>query len=82
MNENIITVYDNQNNKRQYKILLIVEKEYYYIIYTDLENNNIKKDLFAVKVSSLNNLNTIPLNDDEWHMLENEYRNLINEKTL
>ena len=82
MNENIITIYDNKNNKKQYKVLLIIEKEYYYIIYTDLENNNIKKDLYAIKVSSMDELNPIPIDKDEWEMIQKEYSNLIKEKTL
>ena len=82
MNENIITIYDNENNKKDYKILLIIEKEYYYIIYTDLKNTNIKKNLNVVKVSSLDKLDIIPMNNNDWKIVETEYKNLINEKTL
>lgn len=82
MNENIITIYDNENNKKDYKILLIIEKEYYYIIYTDLKNTNIKKNLNVVKVSSLDKLDIIPMNNNDWKIVEKEYKNLINEKTL
>ena len=82
MNENIITIYDNENNKKDYKILLIIEKEYYYIIYTDLKNTNIKNNLNVVKVSSLDKLDIIPMNNNDWKIVETEYKNLINEKTL
>ena len=82
MNENVITIYDNENNKKDYKILLIIEKEYYYIIYTDLKNTNIKKNLNVVKVSSLDKLDIIPMNNNDWKIVEKEYKNLINEKTL
>ena len=82
MNENVITIYDNENNKKDYKILLIIEKEYYYIIYTDLKNINIKKNLNVVKVSSLDKLDIIPMNNNDWKIVEKEYKNLINEKTL
>ena len=82
MNENVITIYDNENNKKDYKILLIIEKEYYYIIYTDLKNTNIKNNLNVVKVSSLDKLDIIPMNNNDWKIVETEYKNLINEKTL
>ena len=82
MNENIITIYDKEGNKQEYKILLIIEKEYYYIIYTDINSQSIKNNLNVIKVSSLDNLAAIPINDDEWNMLENEYNNIINQKTI
>ena len=76
MNENIITTYDNKNEDK-YKILLAIEKENYYIIYTDLKNYNIKEDLYAIKLNSLDSEEVLPISDDEWKMLEYEYNNLV-----
>ena len=76
MNKDIITIYDNDNNKKEYKMLFIIEKEYKYIIYTDLENNNLFKKLYAVKINKDNN--TLEINNDEWQMIENEYQKLLN----
>ena len=78
MNENIITIYDQNNNPEQYKILLIIEKKYKYIIYTDIKNRNIKNNLYAIKVSSLKELKPLKINDSEWQMIEKEYNNSIN----
>ena len=76
MSENIITIHDN-NTEKQYKILMVIEKENYYIIYTDINNYNIKKDLYAIKVNSLESTESLPISDEEWKMLEIEYQNLI-----
>ncbi len=77
--DNIIEVYDENNVKKEYKLLLVIEKEYKYLIYTDIDNNDIRKNLYAVKVKSIDNINdTIPMKDEEWQMLENEYNKLLN----
>ena len=77
MNDNIITVYDKNNNQKQYKILLVIEKDYYYIIFTNLNNYNIKENLYAVKLKCLNDTSPLLINDNEWLILEQEYLNLI-----
>ena len=77
MNENILTVYDTNNNAKDYKILLVIEKDYKYIIYTNLNNYNIKKDLYAIKLNSLEETEPIYINDSEWEMLIKEYNNLV-----
>ena len=77
MNENIITIYDENNIAKDYKILLVFENNYKYIIYTNLNNYNIRKNLYAIKLNSLDSNETIFINDSEWEMLEKEYNNLI-----
>ena len=76
MNKDIITIYNNDNNKKDYKLLFIIEKEFKYIIYTDLDNNDMFKDLYAVKVNKDDN--SLEISDNEWQMIENEYKNLVN----
>ena len=77
MNKNIITIYDNENILK-YKILLVIKKDYNYIIYTDLNNENINKNLYAIKILDFNDQSPLPINDDEWQMINNEYNKLIN----
>ena len=80
MSENIIKIYDTNNNYKDYKVLLTIEKDYFYVIYTDLENNNIKENLYAIKLKSLDSNDTIPIDDLEWQIIEEEYNNLLKEK--
>ena len=77
MNENILTIYDENNKSKDYKILLVIEKDYQYIIYTNLTNYNIKKDLYVIKLDSLDSKETLYINDSEWKMIEKEYNNLV-----
>ena len=79
MNEDIITIYDD-NSQKDYKVLFVIEKEYKYIVYTDIDNNDLNKELYAIKVKDLiNDESPIPITEDEWTMIETEYKKLINE---
>ena len=77
MNKNILTIYDNDGNTKKYKILLVIKKEYNYIIYTDIDNENIRKNIRVIKVSNLNDLAILPINNDDWTIINNEYNKLI-----
>ncbi len=73
---NILTLYDN-NQKIDYKMLFVLDKEFKYIIYTDLDNMDLNK-LYAIKVKALNNNEeTIPITDEEWTMIETEFNKFI-----
>lgn len=74
MNKDLITIYDSNNNKKEYKMLFIIEKDYKYIIYTDINNNNLTKNLYAVKVKDKE---CLEINDNEWKMIEKEYHKLL-----
>ncbi len=78
MDENIIKIHHSDGSTKDYKILVTIKKEDYYIIYTDLGNNNIKEDLYAIKIKSFENNEVLPISDDEWLMIEQEYVNLLN----
>lgn len=79
MDRDIITLYDNNNQKKDYKLLLVINSEYKYVIYTNIENTDINKDLHAIKIKEFNNNEeTIPITDSEWEMIENELKKLIN----
>ena len=79
MNKDILTIYDNEGNTKDYKLLLVIDKEFKYLIYTDLDNINIKKNLYAIKIKDLNrSADTLPIDDNEWEMIEETYKKLIN----
>ena len=74
----IITLYDENNNKKDYKVLLVINDEYKYIIYTDIDNKDLRNNLMVAKVKSLDNLSeTLQINQDEWKYIENKYKEII-----
>ena len=74
----IITLYDENNNKKDYKVLLVINDEYKYIIYTDIDNKDLRNNLMVAKVKSLDNLSeTLPITQDEWKYIENKYKKII-----
>ena len=80
MDENIIKIHHSDDSVKDYKILLIIKREYYYVVYTDLSNTNIKEDLHVIKIKSLDSNEILPISDDEWLMIEEEYNKLCNGK--
>lgn len=77
MSKDIITIYDD-NGPKEYKLLMIIDQEYKYIIYTDLDNLDIKKDLYAIKVKELNSNEVFPITSNEWDMIKKTYNKLVN----
>lgn len=78
MNNDLITLYDSNNQKKDYKLLLVIDKEYKYVIYTDINNTDINSNLYAIKIKEFNNNEeTIPIDDNELKMIENELKILI-----
>ena len=78
MNNDLITLYDNNNQKKDYKLLLVIDKEYKYVIYTDIDNTDINSNLYAIKIKEFNNNEeTIPIDDNELLMIENKLKELI-----
>ena len=76
-----ITLYDENNQTKEYKLLLIIDNDFKYIIYTDLDSNDLKDNLYAIKVKSLNNNEEIiPITDSEWIMIKEEYNKIVNNK--
>ncbi len=75
--QDIITIYKD-NVLTEYKLLLIIQKEYNYIIYTDMDNMNPNKDLYVAKVKSIDNLEeTLSISEEEWKMIEAEYQRIL-----
>ena len=78
MNKDIITLYDENDSPKEYKLLMVIDKEFKYIIYTDIDNQNIKKNLYAIKIKDYSDKETIPIDENEWNMIENQYKKIIN----
>ena len=79
MNRDTITLYDEDNQQKDYKLLLVINNEFKYVIYTNIENTDINKDLYVIKIKEFkNNEETIEISDSELEMIENEFKKLIN----
>ncbi len=79
MNKDIITLYDDKNEKKDYKLLLVINKDYKYLIYTDINNMNLKNNIYAIKTKNLkSNEEVLAIDDNEWQMIEETYENIVN----
>ena len=77
--EDIITLTNENNEEKDYKLLFVINKEYQYLIYTDLYNTDYKSHLYAIKTRDLDTDEEIlPISDSEWDMIEKTYNKLIN----
>ena len=78
MDKDIITIVSN-NEKKEYRLLAIISNQ--YIIYTNLNNSDITKDIHVIKVESIDNLDKIiPMTDEEYEIINKKYDNIINKK--
>ena len=76
--EDKITLINENNEQKDYKLLAIIDIDYQYIIYTDLDNNDFKHNLYAIKVKDINlDNNILPISDEEWNIINNEYMSII-----
>ena len=75
MNKDIITLMEN-NKEKDYQLLLTINDK--YIIYSDLDNISINKNIYVIKVDD--NKNIIPITDNELNEVEQEYQKIINKK--
>ncbi len=81
MNNEIITIYED-GKKKNYKLLLVIDKDYKYVIYTKKENKRIDRDLYVAKVRDIGEMNeTMTITDKEWQMIIKEYNRLLKIKT-
>lgn len=75
---NTIKIFENDVTK-EYKVLLVIDKDYKYVIYTDKDNYQPDKNLMVAKVKSINEMNeSLPITDDEWKMIEDNYQKILN----
>ena len=70
-------VYDEFGNQKQCKILAIIENK--YIVYTNINNNNLSENIMVSKFDKLTSeINLIPLDDYEWTFVEKKYLDICN----
>ena len=75
MNKDIIRLAKNDEEK-DYQLLMTIDDK--YIIYTELDNTNIKKDIHVLKVNSIENNNeSISISDEELEIVTKKYLNII-----
>ncbi len=75
MNEDTIILLEN-NVEKEYCLLLTIDNK--YIIYTDIDNHNINKNIYVIKVESINdNQSILPITDDELNIINQKYLELI-----
>lgn len=75
----IIKIIDDNNEEKEYILLAIFTlSNSQYIVYKDVNNNSINDNLLASRVEEFeSNMNLYPLNDEEWDMIEEEYKKII-----
>lgn len=79
MDNDILTLYDENNIEKDYKLLCVINKGFKYIVYTNINNNDFRNNLNVIKVEFIdNNQESLPITDDEWKMIEEEYLKIIN----
>ena len=69
----------NTYEEKEYILLAIFTlSNSQYIVYKDVNNNSINDNLLASRVEEFeSNMNLYPLNDEEWDMIEEEYKKII-----
>lgn len=70
-----ITVYDKDNNSRECSVLAIILNK--YIVYTDIDNNNLKHNLYVNKFKKFDmNITLMPLDNIDWIIVEKAYKEM------
>ena len=78
MRNELITIQNANGEKKEYKILAVIDKDYKYIVYTDTENIDYKSNLYVAKVKRIDKIEeTLNISDDEWIMIEKEYKKIV-----
>ena len=74
MEKDVLTLI-NGNNEEKYKLLSVIDNQ--YIIYTTQDNLNPTCDISIMKVKSLQELTTLPIEDSEIQEIEQKYFDLL-----
>ena len=78
LKESMITILNN-GEKKEYKLLMVIQKDIYYIIYTDVDNMDFSKNLYVAKVKNIDDISeTIHITNEEWDMIEKECQKVFN----
>ena len=75
----VIKVYDKEGKEKEYNLLAIFTLNgNQYIVYKDVDNKSIKENLFASRIDEFsNNMSLFPLNDEEFNLIANQYKKII-----
>ena len=73
--ERDLLIFTYDNGEERYKLLSIIDNQ--YIIYTTLTNINPMDNIHIIKVKSLNELDIIPITNEETDNVLEKYKNLI-----
>ena len=75
MNKDYIILNEN-NQEKKYQILLLIDNK--YIIYTNINNNNLHKDIHVIKVQTINNNQvSLPISNEELEEINQKYLEII-----
>ena len=74
MEKDLITLITDSNEER-YKLLSVIDNQ--YIIYTLLDNHNPIDNINIIKVKSLDELEILPIDDEETRIIEQKYLDLL-----
>ena len=75
MNKDYIILKEN-NQEKKYQILLLIDNK--YIIYTNINNNNLHKDIHVIKVQTINNNQvSLPISNEELEEINQKYLEII-----
>ena len=75
----LITIYRENGKKEKYKLLCVIKKDYNYIIYTNLKNTDVTKNIYIAKTKNASYLEEIQAMDDiDFSFVKETYLNLLN----
>ena len=77
--EDIIKIINNNEEKEYILLAIFTINGKQYIVYKDIDNDSINKNLLASRVDEFkSNMKLFPLTDEEWNTVEEEYKKIIN----
>lgn len=83
MNNNIVKVNLNDGTTMDcYLLAILTINEKLFMVYKETTNNSFTNDLLCSKIVSKKGevYNLVPLEDNEWTLVEEEYKKVINVK--
>lgn len=77
--DDIIKVIDENNEEKEYNLLAVFTiNGKQYIVYKDINNKSVTENLLASRITEFSkDMKLIPLTNEEWDIVSNEYEKLI-----
>ena len=78
--DDIIKIINDDNEEKEYVLLAtFIDSGKQYIIYKDINNNSIDKDIMASRIDEFKvDMKLFPLSNEEWDMIIDKYKKIIN----